>query len=131
MKIIDFEMKKRLRKTVLKYCVILGIALSYLVLVSSTGMGIPCLFYEITGFKCVGCGISRMFISLVRLDFYAAFKHNSFVFVTGPFIIAYLVCSDVKYVLHGNRRMGKWEIFMWVELALAIIYGIVRNIFYI
>ena len=107
---------------------VLCIASAYLIFVLHTGIGIPCLFYEITGFKCVGCGISRMFISLIRLDFVTAFKHNSFIFITGSFIIVYLVCSEVKYVIYGSRRMGKWEIFMWVELILALVYGILRNI---
>lgn len=70
-----------------------------------------------------------MFISLIMLDLNAALKYNSFLFITGPFIIVYLVCSEIKYVIYGNRRMGKWEIFMWAELVLAIAYGILRNIF--
>lgn len=123
------ELKKRLRKTAVKYSVILCIALAYLIFVQYTHRGIPCLFYKITGWKCVGCGISRMLISLVRLDFISAFWHNPFLFITGPFILAYLVCRDAKYVLRGNGQMGRWEIFIWIELFLAIAYGIARNIF--
>ncbi|MBR2293428.1 MAG: DUF2752 domain-containing protein [Clostridia bacterium] len=100
-----------------------------MIFVQYTHRGIPCLFYKITGWKCVGCGISRMLISLVRLDFISAFWHNPFLFITGPFILAYLVCRDAKYVLRGNGQMGRWEIFIWIELFLAIAYGIARNIF--
>ena len=108
---------------------IFGIALAYLIFVLLTGIGIPCLINLTTGFKCVGCGISRMLISLVKLDFASAFKYNPFLFVTGPIIIAYLVACEIKYILHGNRNMGKWEIILWVELILAIAYMILRNIF--
>lgn len=125
----DPELKKRLRKTAVIYCIVLCISLAYLAFVLYTGIGVPCLFYEITGLKCVGCGISRMFISLIRLDFVSAFKHNPFVFITGPFIAAYLICGDIKYIIHGNRRIKKLEIFMWAEIVLAIAYGILRNIF--
>ena len=118
-----------MRKTLLKYAVVLGVAILYLIFVLLTGIGIPCLFYEITGFKCVGCGISRMLVSIVKLDFISAFECNPFLFITGPFLVAYLVCSEFRYVLYGNRQMGKWDIFLWVELGLAIAYGILRNIF--
>ena len=125
----NLELKKRLYKSISTYGVVLCVALIYLIFTLCTGIGIPCLFYKITGFKCVGCGISRMFIALAKLDIYTAFTCNPFLFVTGPFIIAYLVVSEVRYVRDGSRRMGKWEIFMWVEIALAIAYGILRNIF--
>ena len=123
------EQKTRLRETVVKYSVIFGIALAYLVFVLLTGYGIPCLFSEITGLKCVGCGISRMLLALLRFDFVSAFRYNAFLFITGPFLLAYLVASEANYVRHGTRRMGKWDIFLWVELILAIAYGVLRNIF--
>ena len=118
-----------MRQTVVKYSVVFGILLAYLIFVLCTGIGIPCVFSKITGFKCVGCGISRMFVSLARLDFVSAFKYNAFLFITGPFLIAYFACGEIKYVLYGNGRMGKWEIFLWVELVLALAYGVLRNIF--
>ena len=115
--------------TVIKYAVVLCVATAYLIFVLFTGFGIPCLFYEITGLKCAGCGISRMLVSLIRLDVSAAFYHNPFLFITGPFIVAYLVCNEARYVIRGNRQMGKWEILMWIELILAVAYGLLRNIF--
>jgi hypothetical protein len=122
-------MQKRLQKTLVKYLIILAIAVAYLIFVLCTGLGIPCIFYEITGFKCPGCGVSRMLVSLVRFDLASAFLHNPFLFITGPFLIAYLVCSEWKYVKHGNRSLGKWEIFIWIELILALLYGVLRNVF--
>lgn len=125
----NFAIKKRLQKTLVKYAVIFGIALIYLVFVLITGIGIPCIFSKVTGFKCVGCGISRMLVSIVKLDFASAFKYNAFLFVTGPILIAYFAFSEVKYVIYGTSEMGKWDIILYVELALAILYGILRNIF--
>ncbi len=116
-------------KALIKYSIILGIALAYLIFVLCAGFGIPCLFYEITGLKCPGCGITKMFISLSKLDFVSAFWHNPFLLTTGPFLVTYLACNEVKYVRTGNNRMGKWEIFLWVELVLALAYGVLRNVF--
>ena len=70
-----------------------------------------------------------MIVSIAKLDFKAAFGYNHFLFVTGPFILAYLVCSEVKYVTRGERLAKKWDVCMCFELALAILYGILRNIF--
>ena len=129
MKKINSECKERLRKTVIKYLIILGIALAYLTFVLCTGLRIPCVLYELTGIKCPGCGITRMFVSLARLDFAAAFSYNQLIFITGPFILAYLLCSEAKYVFDGNRRIGRFEIFLPIELFLLIAFGVLRNIF--
>ena len=123
------DQKKRLKSTLIKYGVIFGIALAYLIFVLCTGLGIPCVFHAITKLECPGCGVTRMLISVVKLDFVSAFWYNPFLFVTGPFLIAYLIACEVKFIKHGNRNMGKWQIFMYVELALALLYGILRNIF--
>ena len=70
-----------------------------------------------------------MLISIVKLDFASAFRYNSFLFVTGPILIAYFAISEIRYVIYGAEKMGKWDIILWVELALAILYGVLRNIF--
>ena len=123
------ELKARLREIIKKYAILLGIGLAYLIFVLITGFGIPCIFHLITGLQCPGCGISRMFVSLAKLDFVSAFKYNSFVFITGPFLLAYVIANEIKYIVTGNNKMGKWEIFLWVESALAIAFGVLRNIF--
>ena len=130
-KVLNFmtDQKKRLKSTLIKYGVIFGIALAYLIFVLCTGLGIPCVFHAITKLECPGCGVTRMLISIVKLDFVSAFWYNPFLFVTGPFLIAYLIACEVKFIKQGNRNMGKWQIFMYVELALALLYGILRNIF--
>ena len=123
------EIKARLREIIKKYAILLGIGLAYLIFVLIAGFGIPCIFHLITGLQCPGCGISRMFVSLAKLDFVSAFKYNSFVFITGPFLLAYVIANEIKYIVTGNNKMGKWEIFLWVESALAIAFGVLRNIF--
>ena len=129
MKQLNSGYEERLKKTVIKYLIILGIALTYLVFVLCTGIRIPCLLYELTGIRCPGCGITRMFVSLARLDFAAAFSYNQLIFITGPFILAYLLYSEIKYVSVGNRNTGRFEIFLWIELFLLIVFGVLRNIF--
>ena len=120
---------KRFCRIAIKYGVIFSIGLIYLFFVLLSGFRIPCIFYELTGLKCPGCGITRMIVSIARFNFTDAFRYNPFLFITGPFILIYLAISEAKYVLYGNRKMGKWEIFILIELILAIAYGVLRNIY--
>lgn len=69
-----------------------------------------------------------MLVSIAKLDLAAAFRYNPFLFVTGPLLVTYLAVSEAKYVLHGNRSMGKWQLFLAAELILLLAYGILRNI---
>ena len=101
----------------------------YLLVVLYTGVGIPCVLHALTGIKCPGCGVSRMIVALVHLDVPQAFTYNPFLFITGPFLIAYFVCREIKFVKHGTSQMGKLDCFMWIELFCAIVYGVLRNIF--
>ena len=127
MNVTDIDKRLRLRRTAIKYAIIFGIGLCYLVFTLLTGLRIPCLVYELTGIKCPGCGVTRMIVSIVKFDFSSAFRYNPFLFITGPFILAYIFFSELKYVLTGDRLSRKWDAFMLVELALAIVYCILRN----
>ena len=118
----------RLRGLLLRDAAVLGVGLAYFLLVSLTGWGIPCIFYTLTGLQCPGCGVSRMLLSLARLDLAAAFGYNPFLLLTSPLLLFCLVLSDVRYVRSGNRSLGKWEILLWIEIALALVFAVLRNL---
>ena len=69
----------------------------------------------LTGLKCPGCGITRLLVSVARFDFASAFLFNPFLFITGPFIVAVIVYSEVRYVLYGSRQIGKWAFFLYKQ----------------
>ena len=71
-------MKKRLIKIILLNTLIVIISLIYYYLNKYFNIGIPCLFYQITGLKCPGCGITRLIFSLIKLDFNQAFFYNPY-----------------------------------------------------
>lgn len=56
---------------------------------------IPCLFHEITNLYCPGCGITRMFLSLFKLDFYQAFRYNPLVFILLILSIVYFLVKKI------------------------------------
>jgi len=82
---------------------------------------IPCLFHEITGFYCPGCGITRMLFSLFRLEIYQAFRYNPLVFILFFSYIFYKILQ-----LFDNKIIIK-EKYIMILLVIVIVYGILRN----
>lgn len=94
-----------------------------------TGIGIPCLFYQITGKYCPGCGITRMATHLLRLDIKAAFYSNMAVFLMIPIGIVIVIRWTLGYILYGKRNFTKAEEWLFILISiLLIIFGILRNI---
>ena len=81
-------MQKRLFRLLLGCGIALAAGLLYAHLVRVTGFGIPCIFHTITGLDCPSCGVTRMCMALLRLDFAAAFRYNAAILVLSPLGIA-------------------------------------------
>lgn len=123
------DKRERLHKTLKKYAIVLGVAVVYLIFVLSTGWGLPCLFFEITRLRCPACGVSRMLLALLRLDFVAAFRYNPYLFVNAPVILFCLGYSEIQYVRTGSRIHPKWvSVILWCEIGLALLFGVLRNL---
>ena len=106
-------------------------ALLYLYLTGEgEGAGIPCMFHKITGLYCSGCGTSRALRSILHFDFYQALRYNA-VFTLGlPFLAVYFSALAASFIKYGGDRISE-KIPMkpvWVFIAAAVIYGILRNI---
>jgi hypothetical protein len=86
-----------------------------------TAIGIPCVFHELTGLYCPGCGITRAALSLLRLDVAQAFKYNPLVFVLLPLYAIYLVTKQKQLRLTSNGIMAGM-------LILTLAFGLLRNI---
>ena len=120
--------KQRLAKTLKKYAFVVASGVAYAIFVTLTGWGIPCPIYTVTHLQCPACGVSRMLLALLRLDFAAAWSYNPYLLINGPIILGCLAVSDIRYIRTGDGRLGKLSILLWVEIALALSFGILRNI---
>lgn len=121
-------MRERLNKCIRVSAVILCVGCAYAAFCSLTGWGIPCPFHLITGLNCPGCGVSRMLLSLLRLDFAAAFRCNAGLFCLSPFLLALFAVWIVRYIRFGYRPHGR--LLRAAELSMAallILWGAVRN----
>ena len=108
-------------------CLCAGCA--YAAFVSVTGLGIPCVFRLLTGLQCAGCGVSRMCLSLLRLDFAGAWQYNPAVLCLLPLGAAVGLDWVVVYIKTGSRKQRLWAhaatVFMIIVLLL---FGILRNL---
>ena len=86
-----------MKRFILVFCLLV----LYLVTGNYFDIYIPCPIKELTGLYCPGCGITRMFKSLLELDFYAAFRYNPLLFIMLPFALVlyfdYVVRKDKSF----------------------------------
>ncbi|MBQ3408158.1 MAG: DUF2752 domain-containing protein [Clostridia bacterium] len=103
--------------------VILGIL--FIIVLIRNNCRIPCIVYKTTGLYCPGCGGTRMFLSLFKLDIYQAFRYNMLFTIAIPFFIIHFICKiffKLKYKIPN--------LVWFLLLIIVILYGILRNIPY-
>ena len=86
-----------------KYLLLLLLLYFTLVFILFNMLGITCVFLEILGLPCPGCGMTRAVLSLVNFDIISAAKYNITVFFL-PYVFAY-VFFDFK---------GKWHNYIMI-----------------
>ena len=94
------------------------------------GAGIPCMFHQITGFYCSGCGASRALRSVLHFDFYQALRYNAMFTAAVPFFAVYFCALAVSYIRFGKDGVSSKipAKAVWVFIAAVILFGILRNI---
>ncbi len=116
-----------MRKKILKiYAVVLSVGLAYFLFYRFTGLGIPCLYLKTTGYLCPGCGATRMFLALFRLDFAAAFSYHPVLLTLLLMwnMIALLCCTEkVKFV----QKEGFLLTVLAVSITAMLIFCYFRN----
>ena len=106
----------------------MAIGLAYALFVRLTGWGIPCVFHLITGLQCPGCGVTRMCLALLRLDFYAAARYNLLILCLLPVALVLYVYKAIVYVRTGEAKMGMGEkVFYCIAFLLCIGFCVLRN----
>lgn len=121
--------RKRLCRVLAITGAVLALGLLYAWVVQRLGFGIPCVYKTFLGLDCPSCGISRMFLALLRLDFAAAFAFNPVIFCLLPLWCAIGIRLAVLYVKRGRARLEKWALFgIVLSMAILLVYGVLRNI---
>ncbi len=101
----------------------------YGLFVRITGVGIPCPFHALTGWYCPGCGISRLCLALLRLDFAAALQSNAAVFALLPVGTAVLCAWAVQYIRTGEQGLRRWQtVLVGGMIVVLLLFGLLRNL---
>lgn len=125
------EMKKRFWKVLSVLGCFLLLFVGYYFLNCKYGFGIPCIFYELTGFKCPGCGTTRALFALLEGELGTAFRYNKLIFLVWPFLILYILYRSYLYVLGEEMRSNIKNIAKYgfaLLLIITLFYGILRNV---
>lgn len=91
-----------------------------------------CIFKQLTGWDCPGCGMQRAAHALLHGDFRAAFGYNAFLLIAIPYVIAIFIAD---YLLRGELRQRVERIVrhpyaIMAYLLLTIAWFVLRNIYH-
>ncbi len=118
-------MKKKIIKI---YSTILGLGLAYYIWILVTGLVIPCFYLKTTGLFCPGCGVTRMFLSLLKLDIVGAFLYNPVAFVlffVWNLIALFCFLGKPAFVQRPGFLYGS----LYVSVGTLLIFGVLRNLY--
>lgn len=94
------------------------------------GTGLRCVFFELTGLYCPGCGSGRAVTALLRGEWGRAFLYNPLLFVLGPPALCVFLYEYVR-LLFPRLRLRAIRVPRPVEIgcvALVLAFWILRNI---
>lgn len=120
-------MQTNKKKIISRSIGILLILIGYFFLNRLASIYIPCLFHEITGLHCPGCGVTRMFHSLLKLEIYQAFRYNPFLFCLLNLYLIYKLLSYIYYK-KTNKKISLPSWIYYILIILLLIFGLLRNL---
>lgn len=88
-----------------------------------------CLFHELTGWQCPGCGSQRMLHALLHGDIAAAWRHNALLLLLLP-LLAPLLWLELNRTRHQRLYMRVHSVpVALTAVSLLAVWWIFRNIF--
>ena len=91
----------------------------------------PCPFRALTGYLCPGCGTTRALHQLLNGHVAAAFRLNPVMLLLLPYV-GYCGASSALETMFGRSLPNVFirPVFIWILLAVIILFWILRNIPY-
>ena len=90
-----------------------GLVAVYILTVNITGIGCPILY--VTGISCMGCGMTRAFMSLLALDFKSALYYHPLCILM-PLFMVFVLCS--KHIRPRVRSL----LFTVIIILFTVVY---------
>lgn len=94
----------------------------------ATGSLFPsCLFHDLTGWYCPGCGITRALHALVHFDFRRAFAMNALLMLSLPLLTVMAAQGFTRHALLP-AAVARVAFNGRVWIAALLVFGVVRNL---
>ena len=77
-----------------------------------------CVFHELTGLQCPGCGTTRALHHLLHGDIAGAFRLNAMLFLVAPFV----------GIASVSRRFATHPITGWSAVIVTVVWCVGRNL---
>lgn len=126
-------MEKDIKARVFRLVLFTFLALTSLFLIyliyRFTGIGFKCPVFEITGFKCAGCGNTHALESLLTLDIIKSFSYN-YIYPLEMFYIFWVYFNSAKnYIKNGKfNYKPPCQVLDIMLLIVVVLWIPLRNI---
>jgi len=87
-----------------------------------------CIFLQLTGLRCPGCGSQRVVHSLLNGDIAAAFRYNAFLVLIIPYVSVLAFATFFKNRVPGLYNALCHPAVIVAILVLTILWWIFRNV---
>lgn len=93
-------------------------------------LGIPCIFRELTGYDCPGCGGTRACIALLKGKIWQSFLYHPVVLYGAAVYFWYMFSHTVEYLSEGRWKIGMRyrDIYIKIAAGIIVVQWIVRNL---
>ncbi len=93
---------------------------------------IPCLFHEITGLYCVGCGGTRAVKYLLKGEILTSIQYHPLVLYTAVvFSLELISWTAAKQLKRPGMYLGHGKVFLGLGIFIAVVNCVVKNVFLI
>lgn len=116
------------RLIIFTFSALLGIFIIYLIY-RFTGIGFKCPVFEITGFKCAGCGNTHALQSLLHFDIPESFSYN-YIYPLEMFYILWVYLNSSKNYIKNSKFNYKppYQVLDIIILIIVVLWIPLRNI---
>jgi hypothetical protein len=105
---------------------VMGVLIYFLFDPTQVAIFPPCMFHQLTGLDCPGCGAQRALHQLLHGNLVAAFRLNAMFVLSLPLLVwfgpRFITRTWKREPLSINTR------WLWFYLAAWILFGVLRNL---
>lgn len=117
----------KLLSFILGICALVGTAILFWFDPSQHGFYPRCIFHQVTGYLCPGCGALRAMHQLLHGNLAAAWHFNPLLIASLPLFAVYGLV--VFWRKHLRRPAPEFRLaWIWTGVAIILIFGVARNL---